>query len=90
MQAQKDKATTDQAARLDQRLRKAQVALNALPVLGTADPQIEGAIDFIVWVSGAKIVPTPADLRMLRIFGLAVLPLLAGLFFPFAVALRQP
>ena len=90
MLAEKDKATTDQAARLDQRLREAQVALNALPVLGSADPQIEGAIDFIVWVSGAKIVPTPADLRMLRIFGLAVLPLLAGLFFPFAVALRQP
>lgn len=90
MQAQKDKAATDQAAALDARLRENQAALNTVTVVAIADPQIEGAINFISWISGGRIVPSAADLNMLRTLGLAALPTLAGLFFPLALALREP
>jgi hypothetical protein len=90
MQAQKDKAATDQAAALDARLRENQAALNTVTVVAIADPQIEGAINFISWISGGRIVPSAADLNMLRTLGLAALPMLAGLFFPLALALREP
>jgi len=90
VQAQKDKAATDQAAVLDTRLREAQATLGSLAVVAQADPQIEGAIQFVAWISGGRIASTPTDMNMLRIVGLAALPLLGGLFLPLGLALREP
>jgi hypothetical protein len=89
MKARKDMALTAQAAALDAKLGEAEGALKAVPPLAVADPQIEGAIDVIAWISRGVVVPAPADLKMFRILGLAAPLVLAGLFFPFAAALRQ-
>jgi multidrug efflux pump subunit AcrA (membrane-fusion protein) len=90
MTALKHRALTDQAVALEAKMREAEASLKLLLPVAVADPQIEGAIQVIAWVSRGTVVPAPVDLKMVRILGLAAMPVLAGLLFAFAVALRQP
>jgi hypothetical protein len=88
--ALKNKALTDQSAKFDAKLREAEATLKVVPPVEVADPQVEGVTDVIAWTSRGIVIPTSADLKIVRILGLAAMPALAGLLFAFAMALRQP
>ena len=86
----KDKALTDRAAELDGKIAALEVRLASLPTIASADPQIDGAVAVITWLSRSIVTPTTGDIEMVRLIGVAAIPVLAGLMLAFAMALAQP
>jgi hypothetical protein len=60
------------------------------PTITSVDPQAEMVPKLVAWITRGKIEPTPDDIALVRILGLTVPPLLAGLFLMFATALLAP
>jgi hypothetical protein len=58
--------------------------------VASADPQVEAATAVIVWLSRGFIAPSTGDIEMLRLLGVAMMPILGGLLIAFAVGLGQP
>ncbi len=75
---------------LDLDLRAAEARLAALPPVAAADPQAETAAGLLRWLTRGYLALAPEDIRMARVFGMTLLPQLAGLVFMLAFALCQP
>jgi hypothetical protein len=88
--ALRDKALTDHAAELDRRIATLTAKLAGLPTVGSADPQVEGAVAMITWVSRGSLAPSAGEIEMIRLLGVAIVPILGGLLIAFAVGLAQP
>jgi hypothetical protein len=88
--ALRDKALTDRAAELDGKIMALAAKLAGLPTVALADPQIEGAVAVIGWASRGTIAPSAADMEMVRLFGMALMPILGGLLIAFAMGLAPP
>src|SRR5215470_12887204 len=86
----RDKAAADRAAEIDARIAAQEAALNALPALSSADPQIDAARAAVTWLSGGHLTATSEDIRMTRVLGIAAILFMAGLLLAFGTALRQP
>jgi len=86
----RDKAAAERAADIDARIAREEAALNAMPVLASADPQIEAARAAINWLSGGHLTASAEDIRMSRVVGIAAVLFMAGLLLAFGTALRQP
>jgi len=85
----RDKAAADRAAEIDARIAAQEAALNALPALSSADPQIDAARAAVTWLSGGHLTATSEDIRMTRVLGIAAVLFMAGLLLAFGTALRQ-
>jgi hypothetical protein len=85
----RDKGRTDQAARIETELVDSTRALAALPAIGAADPQAEGAAALVGWITAGRVVLSAHDVTMIRTAGLTLMPALAGLLFV-SHALCQP
>jgi hypothetical protein len=86
----RDKAAAERAADIDARIAREEASLNAMPVLASADPQIEAARAAINWLSGGHLTASAEDIRMSRVVGIAAVLFMAGLLLAFGAALRQP
>jgi hypothetical protein len=85
-----NKTLTDYAADLDRRISAAVDKLASIPVLAAGDPQVEAAIAMVTWVSMGTFKPGATDVEMLRIMGVAAIPIVGGLLLSFAFGLTQP
>jgi hypothetical protein len=86
----RDKAITDRVGTIDARLGVLSDKLATLPALGSADPQVDGARAAISWVSRGAVAPTAGDIEMVRLLGIAAMPVLGGLLLAFAAGLVPP
>jgi hypothetical protein len=84
------KALTDKAAEIDARVATLSRKLDNRPALASADPQISGAVAVITWMTRGAIAPAAADIEIIRLLGVATMPVLGGLLIAFAMALMQP
>jgi hypothetical protein len=84
------KALTDKAAEIDTRIATLSRKLDNTPALAIADPQISGAVAVITWMTRGAIAPAAADIEIIRLLGVATMPVLGGLLIAFAMALMQP
>jgi hypothetical protein len=84
------KALTDRAATIDASIAALAAKLAGLPAVASADPQIESAVAVIAWLSRGLVTPSAADLEMVRLLGVAIIPILGGLLIAFAMGLAQP
>jgi len=66
---QRENAVVDRQRQLDDAQRSAQ---------GTADPQVEAAINLVAWASLGTLRPASNDFAMLRLLLLALLPQIGG------------
>ncbi len=82
--------TAERRDALDRDLREAEARLGALPPVMAADPQAETAARLARWLSAGHLALAPDDIRMARVFGMTLLPQIAGLVFMLALALFQP
>jgi len=85
----KERAATDRAADLDRAITTADRRLASLPAIGQADPQVETTVKAAAWLTAGHLRPEAEDVVMLRVIGLAFFPILGGLLFAFATALRR-
>jgi len=85
-----NKTLTDHAADLDRRISAAADKLAGIPVLAAGDPQVEAAIAVVTWASMGTFKPTASDVEMLRVLGVAAIPIVGGLLLSFAFGLAQP
>jgi hypothetical protein len=74
---------------LDLELKEAEAKLTDLPTVAIADPQAETTAKLVDWLTRNVVTFSPSDVHMVRIFGMMVLPQLAGLVLMFAMALWQ-
>jgi len=74
-------AEAARAREIDAALEVARNALAALPAIGAADPQAEMAAALLRWISGGFLAASAADIAMLRIIGMTLLPQIAGMVF---------
>jgi len=86
----RDKAAAERAAEIDARIAREEASLRAMPVLASADPQIEAARAAINWLSAGHLTASAEDMRMSRVVGIAAVLFMAGLLLAFGMALRQP
>lgn len=84
------KALTDKAAEIDGRIAALSVKLANTPAVASADPQVDGAVAVLAWLSRGVIARVAADIGMVRLIGVATMPILGGLLIAFAMALAQP
>src|SRR5439155_26285420 len=85
-----NKPMTDHAADLDRRITASVEKLAGIPVLAAGDPQVEAAIAVVTWASMGTLKPGASDVEMLRILGVAAIPIVGGLLLSFAFGLSQP
>jgi hypothetical protein len=85
-----NKTLTDHAADLDRRISVAADKLAGIPVFASGDPQVEAAVAVITWASMGTIKPSATDVEMLRVLGVAAIPIVGGLLLSFAFGLAQP
>jgi hypothetical protein len=88
--ALRDRALTEHAAELETAIATLSGKLDHTPAIKTADPQVESAVRMIAWASRGTITPSAGDVEMLRLLGVALMPILGGLLLAFAMALAQP
>jgi hypothetical protein len=84
------KALTDKAAEIDAKMAALSAKLDNTPALVTADPQTSGALAVITWISRGAVTPGTADIEMVRLLGVAMMPILGGLLIAFGMALVHP
>jgi len=84
------KALTDKAAEIEARVATLSAKLDKTPALVTADPQTSGALAVINWISRGAITPGAADIEMVRLLGVTMMPILGGLLIAFGMALVHP
>jgi hypothetical protein len=84
------KALTDKAAEIEARLVTLSAKLDNTPALVTADPQTSGAVAVITWISRGAITPRAADIEIVRLLGVAMMPILGGFLLAFGMALMRP
>jgi hypothetical protein len=85
-----NKTLTDHAADLDRRISAAIEKLAGIPVLAAGDPQVEAAVAVVTWASMGTFKPSASDVEMLRVLGVAAIPIVGGLLLSFAFGLAQP
>jgi hypothetical protein len=68
-------------------IRAAENKQDGAPAATSIDPAVEMVPKVAAWITRGGITPTPDDIAMVRILGLAVPPALGGLFMMFATAL---
>jgi hypothetical protein len=56
----------------------------------SADPQTSGAVAVITWISRGAVTPGTADIEMVRLLGVAMMPILGGLLIASGMALVHP
>ena len=88
--ALRDRALTERAAELETAIATLSGKLERAPAINTADPQVESAVHMIAWASRGTITPAAGDVEMLRLLGVALMPILGGLLIAFAMGLAQP
>ena len=71
---------------LDLELAEAERRLAALPAVVVADPQTETAARLITWAGAGVVRITADDVAMVRVFGMVLLPQMAGLVLMVAMA----
>jgi hypothetical protein len=84
------KVLTDKAAEIEARVAMLSAKLDNTPALVTADPQTSGAVAVITWISRGTITPGAADIEIVRLLGVAMMPILGGLLIAFGMALMEP
>jgi len=84
------KALTDKAAEIEARVAVLSATLDNTPALVSADPQTSSAVAVISWISRGAITPGAADIEMVRLLGVAMMPILGGLLIAFGMALVHP
>jgi hypothetical protein len=85
-----NKTLTDHAADLDRRISGAVDKLAGVPVIATGDPQVEAAVAVVTWASMGTLKPGATDVEMLRVLGVAAIPIVGGLLLSFAFGLAEP
>jgi hypothetical protein len=80
---------TDHAADLDRRITAATDMLVGLPAVATIDPQVAAAVAVVPWLSRGTLVPAASDIEMVRLLGVAMIPILGGLLLAYALILAQ-
>lgn len=70
--------------------RAVTVPIPIAATIGAADPQIEAATHMAAWLSRGLVAPSAGDVQMLRLLGVALMPILGGLLVAFGVGLAQP
>jgi hypothetical protein len=88
--ALRDRALTERAAELETAIATLSSKLERAPAIRIADPQVESVVHMIAWASRGTITPAIGDVEMLRLLGVAMMPILGGLLIAFAMGLAQP
>jgi hypothetical protein len=88
--AQRDKDLTDRAVELDGKVAASSARLKSMPVVASADPQVDAAMRVIPWLTRGYVTLAAADLEMIRLLGIALPTILGGLMITIAMALAQP
>ena len=88
--ALRDRDLAVRAAELDAAIARLTGELARTPALASADPQVESAAAVIAWASRGALKPAAGDIEMVRLLGVAFMPILGGMLFGFAMGLAQP
>src|SRR5262245_55861013 len=85
-----NRTLTDHAAGLDLRISAATEKLASLPAVATPDPQVVAAVAVVPWLSRGTLTPAASDIEMVRLLGVAMMPILGGLLLAYSLILAQP
>jgi hypothetical protein len=82
-------ATAQRRDIIDAELREAEARLRDLPPVTTANPQAETGARLVTWASVGKLAITPADVEMMRIAVMCLLPHISGFVVMLGVGVWQ-